>query len=425
MKSERLTLQQKLARRKLKPPPAAIYILLANIWKLMFIKKLGVVFNYKIDFKQFKGPYIVVSNHASRLDYIFTGIAFLPHRLNYVAGYNEFFRSHLAFVFRLLQVIPKKNFVADIYAIRQINNLIKAGGRVILFPEGMSSISGSNQPCAIGSGKLLKSLGVPVLMTKISGGYLTSTKYCLDERPGRVEVVIDQLFTPEQLQSMSAEEIQRALDAALANDDYAWNKTARARFDGHGEMAKNMHTLLFWCPRCGREFTMKGAGDTIVCTACGNGATVNEYYDLIPLDEDCVIPDTPRVWFDMERANVRRQLQEEGFVMREKVKLGVLPRYEYLKEQKTSEIVGEGELRLDRSGFCFEGTREGQPFSFFIKPQNLPTFGMCTDVSRFYTFYRHDFLEFYPERETTEKWFMAAEENHRLAGGAWQDFNHL
>jgi hypothetical protein len=47
---------------------------------------------------------------------------------------------------------------------------------------------------------------------------------------------------------------------------------------------------------------------------------------------------------------------------------------------------------------------------------------MCTDVSRFYTFVDGEFIEFYPERETTAKWFLATEENHRLRGGAWADF---
>ena len=86
----------------------------------------------------------------------------------------------------LLQVIPKKNFVPEITAIMNISRILKKGGRVIIFPEGMSSISGSNQPSAIGSGKLLKHFGVPVLMTHIEGGYLTNTKYCLDDRPGSV-----------------------------------------------------------------------------------------------------------------------------------------------------------------------------------------------------------------------------------------------
>lgn len=416
------TLQQALVKRRLHTPPAVIYPLLARIWKLLYFKKLGVQVDYKVDHRQFTGAYIAVCNHASRMDYIYTGIPLLPHRLNFVAGYNEFFRSHLAFVFRLLQVIPKKNFVLDVYAIKQMTRILGKGGRVMLFPEGMSSISGANQPCAIGSGKLLKHFGVPVLQLKIAGGYLTSTKYCLEERPGQVRVEVDQLFTPEQLAALSAQDIERQLNAALYHDDYAWNKTARAQYEGHGRLAKNMHTLLYWCPRCKQEFTMQGDGDVLRCTHCGNGARLNAFYELLPLDKSCVIPETPRVWFDMQREEMKKALLDPGFKMEEQVRLGMLPPYRYLKEQRTSQIVGEGTLRLDRAGFHFDGQRHGEAFSFSIAPALLPTFGMCTDVSRFYTFYEGEFVEFYPARETAQKWMLAVEENHRLAGGKWKDF---
>lgn len=83
------TLAQKIASRKLRRPPAVIYPLLANIWRLIFVKRLGVTFEYKVNPRDYKGPFIVVSNHASRVDYLYTGLPFLPHRMNYVAGYNE------------------------------------------------------------------------------------------------------------------------------------------------------------------------------------------------------------------------------------------------------------------------------------------------------------------------------------------------
>jgi hypothetical protein len=47
---------------------------------------------------------------------------------------------------------------------------------------------------------------------------------------------------------------------------------------------------------------------------------------------------------------------------------------------------------------------------------------MCTDVSRFYTFFEGEFMEFYPEREIVEKFFLATEELHRLHNGKWKDF---
>jgi hypothetical protein len=350
-------------------------------------------------------------------------VALLPLTLNYVAGYNEFFRSHLAFLFRLMQVIPKKNFVSDLYAVKSMKRVLDGGGRVALFPEGMSSISGTNQPCAIATGKFLKYFGVPVLRLRIKGGYLTSTKYCLEDRPGRVEAELDFLFTPEQLRSMSNDEVQEALDRAIAHDDYQWNKEKHIAYDGQGQMAKNLHTLLYRCPKCGSEFTMHGEGNTISCTACGNGATLDEYYDLTPLDEDSVIPETPRLWYDMERAEVRAWVQREDFELREHVRLGTLPEDKYLQNQETSEIVGEGELLLNRAGLHFDGTKDGAPFAFTVRPENLPTYGMCTDVSRFYTFVDGEFLEFYPEHEVVAKWFLATEENHRRAGGAWKDFS--
>ncbi|MDR0854038.1 MAG: 1-acyl-sn-glycerol-3-phosphate acyltransferase [Clostridiales Family XIII bacterium] len=424
MNKENRTLQHKLAARQLHKPSNLIYqVLVRVVVKLFLMKKLNVHFTRNIDLKEYKGkPFILVSNHASRLDYIYASVALLPLTLNYVAGYNEFFRSHLAFLFRLVQTVPKKNFVSDIYAVKSIRRILDGGGRIALFPEGMSSISGSNQPSAIATGKFLKYFGVPVLQLKIKGGYLTSTKYCLEDRPGKVEVEVSELFTPEQLVSMSNDEVQEALDVAIHHDDFEWNKEMRIAFDGRDEMAKNLHTLLYRCPKCGGEFTMRGVGNVISCSACGNGATLDEYYDLTPMDEGCVIPETPRVWYDQQREEVRRWVRDGDFELRERVQIGTLPKDRYLKEQKTSEIVGEGDLILNGEGLHFTGTKGGDPYSFSIKPENLPTYGMCTDVTRFYTFLDGEFIEFYPENETVAKWFLATEENHRRVGGLWKDF---
>lgn len=54
--------------------------------------------------------------------------------------------------------------------------------------------------------------------------------------------------------------------------------------------------------------------------------------------------------------------------------------------------------------------------------ERLPTYGMCTDVSRFYTFVGDEFYEFYPDRESVGLWLHCTEEVHRLVGGAWANF---
>ena len=417
------TLQAELESRQLHPVNRALYGFLANaVVKGALVKKYNAHFTYKDDIERYRGrSYIVVSNHASRMDYVFTAPAFLPDSFNFVVGYNEFFRSHLAGILRMAQVVPKKNFVHQPYAIRQMMKIIRAGGRLILLPEGMSSISGANQPCALGSGHLLKSLGVPVLYTKIAGGYLTAPKYNLTDRIGRVDVEAGVLFTPEQLEGMTPREIQRELDEKLYHDDYEWNKGARVKFAGAGRMAENMHQLLFWCPNCGGMLTMESAGDTIRCKKCGCSGHLNEYYDLIP-DGNAALPETPRVWFDLQREAVKKLVREPGYKLTEQVKIGSLPGHKYLKKQATSEINGEGELMLDAEGLHFDGVKNGAEWSFDIPINKLPTYGMCTDVSRFYTFVDGEFTEFYPAGDTTELWFMATEEMHRAQGGLWQDF---
>ena len=403
--------------------PNTIYNILGGVWRMFMYKKYNVHYSFKTDFRKEKGPFFLISNHASRLDYIFTGVPLLPLRMNYVAGYNEFHRSHLAFVFRLLRVIPKKNFVPDIHTVKSISRIIKNGGGVCLFPEGMSSISGANQPIAVGTGKLLKHHRVPVYYSVIRGGYLTSPKYNLRDRLGRVEVDFDILFTPEQLKAMSPEEIEDKINRAIYHDDYAWNKKHKYKYDIGDKGAENLEDLLFWCPRCGRQHTMATEGNRIFCTRCGNGAALTDTYELVPFDDDCVIPETQTEWFNAQRELIRREVEQEDFVLEERVKLGMLPKYELLKNQATSAVVGSGTLRLDRSGLSYIGTKDGEEFSFHVKSRNLPTYGMCTDLSRFYTFVEGEFMEFYPENRVVEKFFLATEELHRLNGGPWQDFN--
>ena len=424
MANEKLTVAQKIRARKIKRPPTAIYRILGGVWKILFEKKYGVSYTFETDFRKEKGPYIMVGNHASRLDYIFTGVPLLPNCYNYVAGYNEFHRSHLTGVFNLLQVIPKKNFTPDIYTIKEVSRVLNDGGKIFIFPEGMSSISGANQPVAIGTGKFIKHFRVPVYYSKIRGGYLTSPKYNLTDRCGKVEVTFGQMFTPEEIDALTPEEIEAKLNKELYHDDYAWNKEKKYNYKNNGKIAENLEDLLYYCPKCHKEFTMKGEGNRFYCTECGNGATILDTYEMIPFDETCIIPETQTAWFALQRKRAKMEIQAEDFCLQTKVKLGNLPPYEMLKEQKTSEIVGEGLLTFNKDGLTYEGTRNGEPFTFHLTTAEVPTYGMCTDVSRFYTFYKGEFMEFYPETNCVEKWFLCTEEMHRKNGGKWQDFDN-
>lgn len=414
------TLQEKLLARQVKTPNGLLYWILMLVVKVLN-RKTHTTFRYKADPRKDREPFIIISNHASRVDYQFTGPVCYPNKLNYVVGYNEFFRFPACLLLKLAQVIPKKNFTPDLYCMRQMRSIIHRGGHLCIMPEGMSSITGMAQPVMAGTGKFLKMMGVTVYYTKISGGYLTYTKHCLDERVGRVEVTVDRMFTPQELKRLPPQEIEDTMNRLLAHDDYIWNREAQVTFRGKGQMAKKLDTLLYMCPKCGAMYQMKCSGNEMRCTACGNTVSLDERYNLRPVGEGSVCPELVSDWVLLERKKAEEDVKEPNFTYSGHVRVGKLPEHKTLKGDNTSVICGEGELRLDHSGLTFAGTVEGKPCSFHLTTEQVPTFGMCTDISRFYTFVEGEFMEFYPDRQDVLRWDHLTEEMHRICGGKWQN----
>lgn len=313
----------------------------------------------------------------------------------------------------------------DIYTIISIKRVLNQKGRIVLFPEGMSSISGANQPIALGTAKLLKHLSVPVYSMVIKGGYLTNTKYNLTQRRGRVEVIVDKLFEPDEINTMDEEAITSKINNTLYHDDFAWNQDNKISYQGFDKLAENIGDLLYLCPRCFAQHSIIGVGNDIVCHKCGPLAHLENTYELVPLGTDYQMPETISGWHRFQREQMREEIKDPSFELKAEIELGILPDTEYLTDQATSLIVGSGLLTLNHQGLAYVGTKNHQPFSFFIKISDLPTYGMCTDISRFYTFLNGEFHEFYPRVNHVMRWFIATEELHRYHGGLWSDFNFL
>lgn len=152
------TLQEKLLARQVKTPNGLLYWILMLVVKVLN-GKTHTTFRYKADPRKDREPFIIISNHASRVDYQFTGPVCYPNRLNYVVGYNEFFRFPACLLLKLAQVIPKKNFTPDLYCMRQMRSIIQRGGHLCIMPEGMSSITGMAQPVMARHGQVFEDDG--------------------------------------------------------------------------------------------------------------------------------------------------------------------------------------------------------------------------------------------------------------------------
>ncbi|MBO4327766.1 MAG: 1-acyl-sn-glycerol-3-phosphate acyltransferase [Clostridia bacterium] len=418
------TLQEKLAKRKYRTPSRVVTWLYNVIGSSVLLPRYNPhYFSELPKGEKIKGPCIIVWNHLSRVDHLFTMKAAYPARYNMVAAYNEFFRSHLRMVFRLNQILPKKNFEQDIAGVKAISSVLRHGGIVTFSPEGMSSIYGVNQPVVPGSGRFIQFFRVPVYFLEMRGQYLTSTKHYLEERKGYTESHFRLLFTPEQLEAMSPAEIDDKLNEVFRHDEFEWTRERHIRWNMHGRSCEHLNEINYYCPRCHADLTMEAGGNSIRCTACGNGAVLNDYYEFEPFDDSCVIPVSPSKWVEEERVRIIDDIRaDNNYSFSDKVGLGYLPPYKYVKHKRTTDPCGEGTLTFDHAGIHFDGTKLGEPWHFDLSYKIIYSLVIVTDTSKFALYVNGEFYEFSPERSSVGKMLLITEEMHRLHYNTWKNF---
>lgn len=418
------TIQQKLSMRRYKRPNPIVWRFIRRFIAPLAMKQYGKQYVVrKDDINKVDGPKFLIYNHQSRFDWVNLLQATYPCRLNFVVGYNEFHRSKFKLIFKLVNAIPKKNFTTDIPSIKAMTKIIKDGGVVCFSPEGMSSITGYNQPIVPGTGKFFKHFGIPVFMLKSKGAYLVTHKVCLDTRKGPTYSELSCLLSKEQIAKMSVEEIQDKINEALWQDDYEWNLKEHHEYEGHENLCSHMDDLVYYCPKCGKEFGIIAKGNEIKCEHCGNSATLDNFYEF-HLAEGSNIPVSLSKWVELEREIEIKRIREDKnyeFVVKDCI-LGELPKYKYLKHNKTSEDCGNGTIKVNHEGFFYDGTRNGEPFSFKLSYEVFWTLVIVTDCTGFGLYLDGEFLEITPPNKTVGKLLLMVEEFSRFHYNVWPNF---
>ena len=423
MAKEKLTLQKQLSNRRYHIPSRL------NVWIYHFIMSDLVMPkfhpHYEIvdDINDCKGPCFLIWNHLSRIDHAYLMQAAYPRRISILAGYNEFFRSHLHTVFKMMNILPKRIYDKDVSGIRAITEIVEQGGCVAFAPEGMSSIYGTNQPIVPGTGHLLKHFHIPVYFLELKGQYLANTKVCLDERYGSCEAKLSLLFTSDDLIQMSDIEIEDKINLSFRHDDYEWGQKEHIKWETNGKICDHLNDICYQCPKCGKEMTMIAKDDEIVCSNCGNGAKMDEYYEFHPFDDKCVIPKTPSAWVSEERVYLIKAIRKDpNYRYSVPVDFGYLPPYDYVTDHKTSEICGSGIFTIDHEGIHYSGTKLGDPFSLDLDYHQVFSLPIVTDVTHFSLFTNKQFYCFYPKSPVAGKLLLLTEEMHRLHVNTWKNF---
>ena len=146
---------------------------------------------------------------------------------------------------------PKSMFTADIESSKNCMKVIASNGVLAMMPEARLSTVGKFEGIQDTTFKFIKKMQVPVYTIKINGSYLAKPKWGDKIRKGAlVEGELNQLFSKEDVQTLSIEEIQEQIINALDYNEWQWLDKHPEIHYKHKNLAKGLENILSICPRC-------------------------------------------------------------------------------------------------------------------------------------------------------------------------------
>lgn len=368
----------------------------------------------KCHMEDVKPPYLLLSNHQYFVDFQLSAMATFPHRVNNVANIDGYYRR--PWIMELLGCICKRKFTTDLHLIRSIRRVLtKYKDIVCIYPEARYSPVGTLAILPDSLGKMIKLAKVPVVVLVHHGNYLHTPFWNYrKKRKVPLYTTMTRVLTAEEVEQKSVDEINAIVREAMAYDEYAWQKEQNIRIDAPFR-AEGLHKVLYQCPACKTEHRMASEGTQIFCEACGKRWEMDELGQLHALEGETEFPHIPD-WYEWQRSEVRREIEEGRYHFEDTVDVFSLPRcwrFEHL---------GDAVLTHDaEEGFILKGTYNGQAYAIQRKPIGM--YGLhveydycyirpedCVDIST-----ENDSFYCYPTKSNViTKLSLATEELHKI-----------
>lgn len=290
---------------------------------------------------------LYLMNHSSFIDLEIVATVLYPRPFNIVATSDGFVGK--GWLMRHIGCISTKKFVNDLTLIRDMDYAIKElHSNVVLFPEAGYSFDGTATALPDSLGKLVKHMGVPVVMIKTFGAYHRDPLYNnLQKRKIDVSATEEYILSPEEISEMSCEEISGIINREFSFDNFAWQKENHVKID-ESFRADGLERVLYKCPHCMKEGEMEGAGTRLFCHACGASYTLDEYGALVKENGQGIFDHIP-AWYAWQRESVREEIESGKYG--ENIDVDILVAF----DTKHIYEVGEGALSHTESGFKLVG----------------------------------------------------------------------
>lgn len=383
-------------------PNRVLYWLMYHILYPLYRIRYGLTID-RSGLCDLRGPALVVAPHTSNKDHWLVGMALYPTRPTFVISEHFMASPKLRPILRLAHIITKKMFCPDVSTIMNVLRAKREGNTVVLFPEGRLACNGRTGRVTEGTAALVKKMGVPVYAVSANGASATFPKWSPAPHRGKIHITTEKLLSPEEIATLSLDEIEAKIQSAVTHDDLAIMSGVRYKSK---KPAEGLDRILYRCPHCEREFAMKTQGRRIFCTECDFQAELDEAYRLHGAPFDTIL-----AWYDWQAGKIdldRDTLETEAVI-------GAVN-----EEGNMDTAAGRARIRMDKDTFSFDGEVFGKPVAFTRDTVSIVGFPVAPGAE--FDIYHNNVLYFmYPQPDSrmSVKWVAfldrAVEESRKAA----------
>ncbi|MHB1153073.1 MAG: lysophospholipid acyltransferase family protein [Eubacteriales bacterium] len=348
-----------------KTPRKQLYFLTCLAWFLSKLSLARIPHKIeKINMEKLKPPYILLSNHMFFIDFKVNSAATFPHRVTNIVAIDGYYKR--PWLMELLGCICKRKFTTDIGVIRNIKHALNKNKSILcIYPEARYSPVGTTAILPDSLGSMVKMMGVPLAVLLHHGNYLYSPFWDRHRtRKVPLHATMTQVLTAEQVKEMTPDEINRVIKSSLAYNEYTWQLEKGIRIT-EPYRAEGLHKVLFICPHCLTESKMTTSGTCLRCSACNKAWQLGEDGRLTAEEGETYFSHIPD-WFEWERSQVRRQIEEGIYKYDDTV--------EVYSQPSTDRFIPLGFAHLTHTpdnGFVLEGTYNNRPYSIVRTPLSM------------------------------------------------------
>ena len=331
------------------------------IWVLSQIMLLGKKKKIeRIGMEGLKPPYMILSNHLSFVDFELVALGTYPQRMNNVVNVDGYYLR--PWLMEWIGSIGTRKFTSDIHLIKSIRKVLSRGDVLTMYPEARYSPCGITSYLPDSLGMLVKRCKVPIVLVMQQGNHLHKPAWNVKNvRKVPMHTTIKLVLTVEDIEKMSAEEINAFIRKEMSYDEYKYQKDNGILIT-EPKRAEGLHKVLYQCPHCMTESKMNSQGAELYCEECGKRWTLNEDGTLTANEGDTEFSHVPD-WFNWEKEQVRAEIESGEYKFEDDVEIYSQPgcySFPYL---------GKGTLVHNaEEGFVVRGNYKGEDFCIHRTP---------------------------------------------------------